>query len=97
MTNSTYQFFEEDNERYAIDDTEYTEYYFKKPWKDYTDLMINKNQAIRNKVVQFNNLDKECIRVMGQNQIFFVGVHQCICDMPIDESIKDNYSKWGEH
>ena len=34
--------------------------------------------------------------ISGQHQIFFVGVHACVADLPMDESIKGNYTKWGE-
>lgn len=89
ITNNTYQFFEKS--------IEYQDNYqggvVKKIWKDYTDLLINKNQAIQNELVAH---DKDVV-IAGQNQIFFVGLQQCIADMPIDGSIKDNYLKWGEH
>ena len=38
----------------------------------------------------------DIIRVKGQNQIFFVGMASCVCELPIDENIRKNYTKWGE-
>lgn len=106
-TNKTFQFFEEDDE-YFYDRIHFanTKVYPKKSWLSYADLMINKNQAIMNEVsfteqestaeegevIYYNNC-----RILGQNQIFFVGVCSVIADLPIDESIKENYTTWGEH
>lgn len=92
ITQKTFQFFEEDS--YIFTNPDGKEYY-KLPWKDYTDLMINKNQAIQNYLRQPNNSDE--ILLDGQNQIFWVGKAECLADMPIDEAIKNNYTKWGEH
>ena len=36
------------------------------------------------------------IRIKGQNQVFFVGMATCVCDLPIDENIRKNYTTWGE-
>lgn len=96
-TQKTYQFFEEDR-NYEIEPN--GNIIYKKPWKDYTDLLINKNQAIRNSVEWqqgTSSEENESVTVKGQNQIFLVG--KCIlrADMPIDESIKSNYTTWGEH
>lgn len=91
-TQRTFQFFE-------IDDRFSNEYVPKKIWKDYTDLQINKNQAIRQEELRINsnktNEDYE-ILIKGQNQIFFIGLAECITDLPIDESIRKNYTTWGE-
>ena len=96
ITNKTFQFFETDRNNYWDTDTE--EIYIKAPWKDYTDLLINKNQAIKNEIETFDDgLDGINLRVKGQNQCFFVGKCLCIAQLPIDESIKSNYTTWGEH
>ncbi len=88
----TFQFFE-------IDDRFSNEYVPKKIWKDYTDLQINKNQAIRQEELRINsnktNEDYE-ILIKGQNQIFFIGLAECITNLPIDENIRKNYTTWGE-
>lgn len=64
-------------------------------WKDYTDLLINQNQAIQYPKKQ-TGLTSYAIELQGENQIFFVGIATMITDLPIDESIKNNYTKWGE-
>ncbi len=88
----TFQFFE-------IDDRFSNEYAPKKIWKDYTDLQINKNQAIKQEELRIKseskNEDYE-ILIKGQNQIFFIGLAECITDLPIDENIRKNYTTWGE-
>lgn len=89
--NKTFQFFE-------IDDR-YTNSYAKKQiWKDYTDEQINNNLAIKQKEEKIPSNDNtyDIIRIKGQNQIFFVGMSTCICDLPIDENIRKNYTTWGE-
>lgn len=90
LTHSTYQFFE--TSRYSqfngLGDR-----HIKLIWKDYTDLLLNKNQAIENEVIRTGN----DLLVTGQNQVFFVGLHSCICDLPVDDSIKKNYTVYGEH
>lgn len=95
LTNSTYQFFEN-----------YANYGYdglgdgtpKRIWKDYTDTLINKNQAIKSeKIGLINSNDGYTFTYKGQNQIFFVGIHSCICDLPVDDSIKKNYTVYGEH
>ena len=101
LTNNTYQFFEEDRWDYEgeielPDHTEST----KRIWKDYTDLLINKNQAIKNsieKTYDINEAEYEELVIKGQNQIFFVGVCNLLADLPVNESVKSNYQKWGEH
>lgn len=65
----------------------------KKEGYDYTDLLINKNQAIKNTEL----VEGENTIVLGNNQIYFVGVANCIVDYPVEEEIKQNYTKWGEH
>lgn len=90
--NRTFQFFE-------IDDR-YTHNYAKKQiWKDYTDLLINRNLAIMQEEEKTDagpGGNYDIIRVKGQNQVFFVGMATCVCDLPIDENIRKNYTTWGE-
>lgn len=108
ITNKTFQFFEEDNEfYYERTRTTTTDVYPKKIWKDYTDLMINKNLAVQMPIEFYTVTQAETEdepvqtyvggRVKGQNQIFFVGVITELTDMPVDEKIKGNYTTWGEH
>lgn len=87
--NRTFQFFE-------IDDRYTNRYARKQIWKDYTDEQINKNMAIMQEEEATNMGTYDFIRIKGQNQIFFVGMATCICDLPIDENIRKNYTKWGE-
>lgn len=105
FTQKSYQFFEigADGSIFLEQNEEAGNYGLKKEiWKDYTDLMINKNQAIQNKIqpLQYviGNLPYKTEWVItGQNQIFFVGMAICVADLPIDDSIKKNYTTWGEH
>lgn len=95
---STFQFFEESDKYSAQNQTpgNFTiNYVAKNIWQDYTDLLINRNQAILNET--FTKNDDLFTFVRGNNQIFFIGQCTCINDMPIDNSIKDNFTKWGEH
>lgn len=66
---------------------------------DNTDLMINKNQAIENPTTYFDDEENSAERqiyVKGPNQIFFHGIHEAITELPVDNSIKDNYTPWSE-
>ena len=96
-TKKTYQFFM-DNAFMLNNDDNYT-YTLLKIWKDYSDLMLNKNQAAKNTIVQVidTNNDTSDYTLKGNNQIFFVGTHTCIAELPINEEIKHNYTVWGEH
>lgn len=96
ITQKTFQFFEEDRTCYINLDGQVI---YKHPWKDYTDIMINKNQAILNDIQTEYDTENPTngTWVKGNNQIYFVGVATCIADLPIDESIKNNYTQWGEH
>lgn len=103
ITNKTYQFFELDTE-YEYDNMEsrgrLTYVLAKKIWKDYTDIMINKNQAIKNYIVETGDRSSPSdtnLVLEGQHQIFLVGKCVCIAQLPIDDSIKYNYTQWGEH
>lgn len=89
--NRTFQFFE-------VDDRYTNQYARKQIWKDYTDELINKNMAIRQEeeAVADETNKYDIIRIKGQNQVFFVGMASCVCELPIDENIRKNYTKWGE-
>lgn len=67
---------------------------FKHSWRDYTDLLINKNLAIREPVL-YNEVNY-ITKVGGHNQIFLMAKTECITDLPIDEDIKKNFKMWGE-
>ena len=92
ITQKTYTFFEQDRESYQKPNG-YVVY--KKIWKDYSDLMLNKNQAILNDIYQEST--EEGIIIQGQHQIFFVGEDYMACELPIDSAIAENYTKYGEH
>ncbi len=87
----SYQFFE-------IDDKEQANFKKKNLWQDYTDFLINKNQAIMQDEITYVAPDggSSLALVQGQNQIFFLGIHSCLSDLPMDDKIKNNYTKWGE-
>lgn len=87
----SYQFFE-------IDDKEQANFAKKNIWQDYTDFLINKNQAIMQDEITYNSPDStsSISLIQGQNQIFFLGIHSCVSDLPMDDKIKNNYTKWGE-
>lgn len=87
----SYQFFE-------IDDREQANFQRKNLWQDYTDFLINKNQAIMQDEITYNEPDGTGSLgiIQGQNQIFFLGIHSCVSDLPMDDKIKNNYTKWGE-
>lgn len=94
ITQKTYQFFEIDDEQ--VSEGEYSdEGLNKEPWLDYTDILINKNQAIMNTVQEAD--DERNIYVAGNNQIFLVGTHYCKAELPIDEEIKNEIMEWSEH
>ena len=96
LPNNTYQFFEL-SAAYEYDQTEEIPITNKRIWLDYSDLMFNKNMAIRQPVYNFyEQQDEGGIIVGGQNQIFMLGETYAITDMPIDEEIKNNFQKFGE-
>lgn len=97
IPNNTYQFFLTGDQTWV--DYDQKQIIPIKRWKDNTDLMINKNQAIKNEVTIFYTgyQDDTLYQIMGNNQIFFSGIIYCECQLPIDEEIKNNYTKWGEH
>ena len=92
---SSYQFFE-----YARE-TDFTiegMVYGKNTWQDYTDLLINKNLAIMQRLTTWEGQEgRFFVYVDGDNQIDLVGKCELRADMPIDEAIKNNFTKWGEH
>lgn len=97
ITQKTFQCFEESNEYFYDSDT--TQYLAKYPWKDYSDLVLNKNMAVKQTILSkpgTSNQD-EFLEIAGPNQIFFVGMMLCNAVLPIDEKIKTNYTQWGEH
>ena len=95
-TNKTFQFFETSP---FIDYTETGTTLVKKLWKDYTDIMINKNQAIMNEYEEWIDVPtgQGEINIKGNHQIFLVGICSCAAELPVNSEIADNYTKWGEH
>lgn len=100
IPNNTYQFFEESAQMEFnpyLENSNTDIITKKRIYLDYSDLMLNKNLAIPNEIYEFyNNEDEGGIIIGGNNQIFYVGEHVAVTDMPIDEEIKKNYTKWGE-
>lgn len=96
ITQKTYQFFEKDMFALELSNGDYVP---KEIWKDYTDILLNRNQAIMNATSYYYDDENErhLVEVNGQNQIFYVGKSYCQAILPIDESIKSNYTEWGEH
>lgn len=96
ITQKTFQFFMEGAEHY-YDESSGTTLNLK-TWKDYSDIMLNKNQAIKNELYMTGGvLGIDEIIIKGQNQIFFAGLLRANAELPIDEAIKHNYTQWGEH
>lgn len=92
ITQKTYQFFESSDRIFYLaqnGEAPIEKYVY----LDYTDLLINKNQAIENEILGIG----DDLRVGGQNQIFFAGQAYCICTLPISSEIIGNYTTWGEH
>lgn len=89
-TNGTYQFneFSAEKAQKGVNGVQN-----KKHWKDYSDFMVNKNLAIPQET--YGN-DEGQTAIYGQHQIFYVGKIYSITDMPIEESIKTGFTKWGE-
>lgn len=98
ITNKTFQFFENNIDYFEFENGNILT---KDIWKDYTDVMINKNQAIMNPMYleSLPNTPPGAngIKCIGQNQIFFVGILERTCILPIDDSVKSNKMSWGEH
>ena len=94
-TQKTYQFFEKDKRYIELPNGTRV---VKEIWKDYTDIQLNRNQAVMNEVNTFmDSKDRTMIQVGGQNQIFYVGKAICTAELPVDPSIATNYTEWGEH
>ena len=91
ITQKSYQFFEPNPEGFY--DTN-GEFYEKKIWLDYTDIAINNNQAIKNKIIKYSD---DNYFINGKNQIYIMGKALCIAELPIDGDIKNNRTKYGEH
>ena len=96
ITQKTYQFYEIGSNYAYLDNTMNGEIIYKQIWKDYTDLALNKNQAIMNSIIGTDDRT-EALRIGGQNQIFFAGITFCETELPVDSSIIGNYTTWGEH
>ena len=97
ITNNTYQFYQTYDRTYTINDNGGAMYLIElSPWKDYTDLLINKNQAIKNTILRTTD-NEQIIGISGQNQIFYAGECTLTAILPMDSAIKDNYTTWGEH
>lgn len=65
-------------------------------WKDYTDILINKNLAIP-EVAKVQIEENAFICLNGQNQLFYGGELELDCELPIDKDIIDDFTEYGEH
>ena len=95
-TQKTYQFFEQDRRYIELPNNTRQN---KEIWKDYTDILLNRNQAIMNEVAHYSDTthERSLFQLKGQNQIFYVGKAICDAILPVDSSIMSNYTEWGEH
>ena len=102
LTNNTYQF--NLTGAQTMYDADTNHFILLNYWQDYTDILINKNLAYKEAV--YNGPDfgedgelngKQYVVIAGQNQIDYVGNLTMITTLPIDDSIKSNYTQWGEH
>lgn len=97
---NTYTFFEESKDLTMIR-SNYDEnfiYQEKKVWKDYSDIQINKNQAIPNRVVVIDNGENfNEYAICGNNQAVYIGKIVSEDIIPINSDIKNDFTKWGEH
>lgn len=101
LSQKTYQFFElgADKTAWRAPDGRFM-LQNKNVWQDYTDLQINNNLAIREEIEYIpaaNGTTNHQFHVMGQNQIIMVGKTELVANLPVDEAIKNNFTKWGEH
>lgn len=96
LSQGTHQFYEENVMGIGsiLDDT--LPLFYKDYYKDYTDLLINKNQAYKNDVTTFETYNND-IMIRGQNQIFYAGEQIAVLSLPIDDTIASNFTNWGEH
>lgn len=93
-SNGTYQFALKSIERYYSKSQENT--FLLDIWKDYTDILINKNLAIPNEAY-YDADTMKFICLKGQNQIFYGGEMELKALLPIDQDIIDNFTEYGEH
>lgn len=101
ITNSTYQLYEQEASHYEwyqyTEDGEDTgEKFDINRWQDYTDLMINKNLAILQEIIQIDN-EYNMVEIIGNDQIFFAGEVALLATLPIENEIAENYMTWGQH
>lgn len=101
ITQSTHQFYEENAIGIKSINTAGNpeeDLIWKKYYLDYSDLLVNKNQAILNEIslIEYGQGWEDYV-IKGQNQIFYEGTHTLISDLPMPEDIKNNFTKWGEH
>lgn len=103
-TNGTYQFHETDEYFFNtygenIPGGTLSNYYTKNHWLDYTDLLINKNLAYKRPVLSDDHGQEgqEVVKVSGQNQLTFSGQLLFLMDLPVPESVMNDYTTWGEH
>lgn len=99
QSKTSFQFFQDSDQTFLRNNGELIRI---KEYLDYTDLLINKNLAIEQDIDMFwNELTEKgpsgSLRIQGENQFILIGEHMALTDMPIDKSIKHNYSDWGEH
>lgn len=102
-TQRTFQFYEDSYDHiYEYPDDAYTtgDIIDKKPWKDYTDFLLNRNQAVKNMTLLVpaeGPSGTQDLKIYGNNQIFFMGKVITHAELPVDPEIVNNYTKWGEH
>lgn len=102
ITQNTYQFYETGSQYYFQDSGKNnlsSGVIYKNYWQDYTDIMLNKNMAIMQKVIIGTDQgpNESEIMIQGPNQITITGKWEIEAELPIDGDIKHNYSQWGEH
>lgn len=96
ISNNTFTFFENSRFNYYEDKTGFA--FNKKPYLDYSDLMLDKNMAVKEEKIAITIGDTEVdFLINGDDQIYYVGKMISITDIPVDESIKNDFTKWGEH
>lgn len=96
-TQETYQFYMEG--AYIWKDK--NQFFIIKEWKDYTDFLLNKNQAIKNEIEEINSTNPNNRgyehRIKGQQQIIYAGKLNLIAELPIDNEIITEWQDWGQH
>lgn len=91
ITQYHYQFMQVGENTYIEPSINYRDVLNFKRHLDYTDFFLNRNQAI----LQATDFYQQPT-ISGNNQIYFMANCECICNMPIDNSIKNDFKKWGE-